>query len=103
MIKFNRNKMLGLIAGAALLASTSVFAAEISDGDATTPGNYDFFLTMKPMAIMHMMDKGNKGFVTKAEYMKFHEEMWKRMDKNSDSKVSVEEWLGRQLRQSDGG
>ena len=40
MIKFNRNKMLGLIAGAALLASTSVFAAEISDGDATTPGNY---------------------------------------------------------------
>ena len=98
MIKFNRNKLLGLIAGAALLASTAAFAT--SDG---YPGNYEYLGSQRPMEIMHMMDKGNKGYVTKEEFMKFHEEMWKRMDKNHDGKVSPEEWLGRQLRQSDGG
>ena len=98
MIKFNRNKMLGLIAGAAVLTSTAAFAVD----ENSSPYNYDSFFGKKPMAVMHMMDKGNKGFVTKDEFMKFHEEMWKRMDKNNDGKVSVEEWLGRQLRQSDG-
>lgn len=97
MIDFNRNKLLGLIAGAALLASTAAFAA--TDG---SPGNYENFLSQKPMEVMHMMDKGSKGYVTRDEYMKFHEEMWKRMDKNQDGKVSAEEWLGRQLRESDG-
>lgn len=99
MIKFNRNKILGLFVGAALLASTGAFAQMI-DG---YPGNYEYFLSQKPMAAMHMIDKTNKGFVTKEEFMKFHEEMFKRMDKNKDGKISAEEWLGRQLRASDGG
>ena len=98
MIKFNRKHILGLIAGTALVVSTATFG-QSSGGN---PSNYGFLVGQKPMAVMHMMDKDNKGYVTKAEYMKFHEELFNRMDKNGDGNISAEEWLGRQLRQSDG-
>lgn len=99
MIGFKRDTVVGLLAGVTILASTAV-GAQMIDG---YPGNYEYFLSQKPMELMHMMDKGNKGYVTKEEYMKFHEEMWKRMDKDKDGKLSAAEWLGRQLRASDGG
>ena len=39
------------------------------------PAEYIDFLNMKPMQARHMMDKRNKGYVAKEEFMKFHEEI----------------------------
>ncbi len=58
------------------------------------PASYAAMMKMKPMDVMHMMDKGNKGYVTKDEYMKFHEAMFDKMDKNKDAQLAREEWLG---------
>ena len=58
------------------------------------PKSYSDFVKMKPMAVMHMMDTDKKGFVTKEQFMKFHEDMFDKMDKNKDGKLSREEWLG---------
>ena len=66
------------------------------------PAEYVKFLKMKPMDVMHMMDVGKKGHVTKEEFMKFHEAMFENMDKNRDGQISAQEWLGRELRRSDG-
>ena len=106
MIKSLRIGTRTLLSTAALVSSlvfipTAQAATEMATGG--PPAQYIDFLKMKPMKAMHMMDVGNKGYVTKEEFMKFHEEMFNRMDKNGDGKISAEEWLGRQLRQSDGG
>jgi Ca2+-binding EF-hand superfamily protein len=63
------------------------------------PAQYTQFLKMKAMQVM---DSGKKGTVTKEEFMKFHEEMFDRMDKNHDGKLSPEEWLGHAPKKSDG-
>ena len=62
---------------------------------------YIDFLNMKPMQARHMMDSRNKGYVAKEEFMKFHEEMFDRMDKDHDGKIAPQEWLDRELRKSD--
>ena len=46
-----------------------------------------------PMMVMKMMDKSNKGYVTKDEYMKFHEQMFAKMDANKDGRISTAEWI----------
>ena len=58
------------------------------------PAEYVDYLKMKPMQAMHMMDAGEKGYVTKEEFQKFHDELFERMDKDHDGKVSAEEWRG---------
>ncbi len=58
------------------------------------PGSYPAMMKMKAMDVMHMMDADKKGFVTKEEFMKFHEAMFDKMDKDKDGKLSREEWLG---------
>jgi len=51
---------------------------------------------------MKAMDKDADHFVTMDEFMAMNETVFKKMDKNSDGKISVEEWLDKQ-RKSDGG
>jgi len=89
----------GAIATLSAALTGSVYAVERPTGSA--PQEYIDFLKRKPMEVMHMMDTGNKGFVTKDEFAKFHEGMFERMDKNHDGKLTTEEWLGRQLRKTD--
>lgn len=57
------------------------------------PFSYVALMQMKPMDVMHQMDKGNTGNVTMAEFMKSMEAMFGRMDQNKDGKVSADEWL----------
>lgn len=83
-----------------LLASRAYAYEEMRTGG--PPAEYVQFLKMKAMQIMHMMDAGKKGRVTKDEFMKFHEEMFDRMDKNHDGELTPEEWLGRAPKKSDG-
>ncbi len=58
------------------------------------PKSYTAFVKMKPMELMHMMDPEKKGYVTKDEFMKFHQGMFDRMDQDKDGKLSREEWIG---------
>lgn len=85
---------------AAAWSSTAAFADEAQTGSAIL----DFFQMQakKPMKVMHMMDKDNKGYVTKQEFMKFHEDLFDRMDKDHNGQLSTQEWLGREVRKSDG-
>ena len=59
------------------------------------PAGYASLMKMKPMEVMHLMDKDKKGYVTKSEFMKFHEQMFEKMDKNHDDKLSEAEFVER--------
>jgi hypothetical protein len=80
------------VLGAAALAPSALAADTATD---KMPGSYSALMKMKPMAIMHMMDVGKKGYVTKEEFMKFHEAMFDKMDKNKDGKLSEDEFVAR--------
>jgi|ERR1700674_845450 hypothetical protein len=88
-----------LLAASALLPTLSV-ADDMRTGG--PPTEFVSYLKMKPMQLMHMMDAGKKGYVTKEEFMKFEEEMFDKMDKDHDGKLTPQEWLGRAVRKSDG-
>ncbi len=91
---FTRKQVLSSTISAVMLMSIAGFspvgtAAETSGGP---PREYTSFLKMKAEDIMHMMDTSRRGKVSKAEFMKFHEDMFKMMDKNKDGFVGAEEF-----------
>jgi hypothetical protein len=57
------------------------------------PAGYSSLMKMKPVQVMHMMDPDKKGYVTKSDFMKFHERMFEKMDKNHDDKLSEAEFV----------
>jgi hypothetical protein len=65
------------------------------------PAEYTQYLKMKPMELMHMMDPDKKGFVTKEEFTKFHEEFFDKLDKDHDGKVTQEEWMAHHAAKSE--
>ncbi|BDG06080.1 EF-hand domain-containing protein [Anaeromyxobacter oryzae] len=94
-----RTKLLSrkTLAAAALLAGVAVAPV----ARATTPTSTDEargfpqLSKMKPMDVMHAMDKEGKGYVTREEFMKFQEEFFERMDRNHDGKVDTNEFMGK--------
>jgi len=85
------------LAAAAGLAIALLAAPAARAGDASmeVPKSYRAMMRMKPMEVMHMMDAGKTGSVSKADYMAFHEAMFAKMDRNKDGKLSKAEWLDR--------
>ena len=89
-----------LIAATFCAAAAAAFAFLPSARAATEmrtggpPAEYVDYLKMKPMQAMHMMDADKKGYVTKEEFMKFHEELFEKIDKDHDGKLSMEECMG---------
>jgi len=85
---------------AALAAALIAVLATIPDAQAADtsqdmmPASYGSLMKMKPKSVMHMMDPDKKGYVTKSDYMKFHEQMFEKMDKNHDDKLTEEEFIG---------
>ena len=59
------------------------------------PMNYASMMKMEPMAIFHMMDRDKKGYVSRDDFMKFHQAMFDKMDKNKDSRLSEDEFIER--------
>jgi uncharacterized protein involved in copper resistance len=87
------------MASAAILASIGVpsvaQAADPShDKMMQMPKSYSEFIKMDPVECMKMIDHDNKGYVTKKEYMRFHEAFFKSMAKKNADRVTREEWLG---------
>jgi hypothetical protein len=95
----NRVATFAAAAALATLAQTAAAATEMPTGG--PPAEYINYLKMKPMQLMHMIDQDKEGFVDKEEFLKFHEELFERMDKDRDGKVGPEEWLGRPVQKSD--
>jgi len=76
---------------AALLGAPAM--ARAADTSREVPRSYAALMKMKPMAVMHMMDSGKKGFVTQEEFMAFHQAMFDKMDGDRDGKLSQAEWI----------
>ena len=57
--------------------------------------SYDQLARMKSMEVMHMIDKDNRGYVTREEFLNFQERFFDRMDQGHDGKVDADEWMGR--------
>ncbi|HET9594426.1 MAG TPA: hypothetical protein VFP65_02545 [Anaeromyxobacteraceae bacterium] len=51
-------------------------------------------IEMKPTDVMHMVDTGEKGHVTRDEFTKFQDLLFRRIDRNHDGKIDAEEWMG---------
>ncbi len=79
-----------LIAAAALALSMSSLAHAAT----VDPENWRALISMDAMEIMHMIDTGKTGKLTKDQFMKFQSNLFDRMDKNKDGYVTVQEWLG---------
>jgi hypothetical protein len=84
-----------LFAGAAPLAGR---AGEVTSTDQARA--WAALHQMKPMEVMHMIDSGKKGYLTREEFMKFQSELFDRMDRNHDGKVDAQEWMGKPAKSS---
>jgi hypothetical protein len=84
-------KLLALLAVVAVVPAAR--AADVSFDK--VPANYTMLMKMDPMDVMHAMDPDKKGYVTKKDYMKFHEMMFEKMDKNHDGKLDASEFAPR--------
>lgn len=82
-----------LIAAAALALSMSPLAH--ADPSSFYPESWMALTKMDPMDVMHMIDTKKSGKVSKAEFMKFQEGFFAKMDKNKDGFLTVEEWMGK--------
>ena len=81
-------------AAAVVAVMTAVPNAHASDVSFDkVPPNYTMLMKMTPMDLMHAMDPDNKGYVTKEDFMKFHEMMFEKMDKNHDNRLDEDEFL----------
>jgi len=84
------------IAAAVLLALALAPAARAETPTSTDQvRSYSALLKMKPMEVMHMCDAEKKGYVTREEFMKFHEEIFQKIDRDHDGKLSSAEWMGK--------
>ena len=74
------------------LCPLTVSAEEAGKQDQHTykmPSSMGQLMKMDPAQCFKMMDKDQKGYVTKQDFMQFQQELWKRMDKQQNGKVSV--------------
>jgi len=90
--------------GAALVVSlvsapTQAAAQETTKKTETKTGkkmpSFPELQKMKPMDVMHMMDTDKKGYVTKEEFMKFYEDLFKRLDRDESGTLTPPEFTDR--------
>jgi EF hand len=83
-------------AAAVVAVMTAIPNARASDvSQDKMPASYGALMKMKPMEVMHLMDPDRKGYAAKSDFMKFHEEMFEKMDRNHDGNLSEEEFVAR--------
>jgi hypothetical protein len=82
--------VLAVTATAIMAVGSAARAGDVSFDK--VPANYVAMMKMKPMDVMHLMDPDKKGYVTKEDFMKFHEMMFEKMDKNHDGKLTESEF-----------
>jgi hypothetical protein len=84
----------GAVAWAAIAPATAAAAEEPTEAEypnvKMTPAQVQ---KMTPAQTIKMMDPDNKGYVTKEEFLKFQEQLWKNIQKSDPNKVTDQEWL----------
>lgn len=89
-----RGAALAFTLGSAIVVPAALpVPANAAEASKNVPASYGELMKMKPMEAMHLMDEGNKGYVTREEFMKFQEALFQKMDQNKDEKISREEWI----------
>jgi hypothetical protein len=79
----------------AALATTGVArAADITSTDEARALSYGDLTRMKPMDVMHMVDKDGKGYITQEDLAAFERRLFERMDRDHNGKVTPDEWMG---------
>ena len=53
----------------------------------------DFQKTLRSLAMMHMIDKGGKGMVSKADFMAHMDKIFDMLDKNHDGMLEANEFI----------
>lgn len=80
-----RTKLLATLTGV-------LFAAAAVPAFAANEFTADYVRGISSMQMMGNMDSNKDHKVNKQEFMKFHEELFIRLDKNGDGVISEEEW-----------
>ncbi|HTP26063.1 MAG TPA: hypothetical protein VMK12_10440 [Anaeromyxobacteraceae bacterium] len=84
------------VVAAAITTSLPLTAQAADSSQVKMPATHGDMCKMmhaKPMEVMKMMDTDKNGSVSKEEYMKFHEAMFDKMDKNKDQEIDHQEWV----------
>ena len=86
-----------MLAAAAVLVALAFAPATRAETPTTTDQirSYAALIKMKPMEVMHMCDGDKKGYVTREEFTKFHQEIFQKIDRDHDGKLSAAEWMGK--------
>ena len=95
MSVLNLKSRVATLTGVALLASSAWLPSLGWADDMRTggpPAEFEKFLKMKPIEIMHMMDATSRGKVSKSEFMKFYEEMFDKMDRDHSGFLDAPEF-----------
>ncbi len=91
--KLIRRAALAFLALAAVAGASTAHASDVRSG--APPAWYAVNPGVEPMTLMHMMDEDKSGSISREEFLKFHEELFDKIDTNHDGQISVEEWMGR--------
>ena len=86
----NRRSLRAAFLGLALVTSSAALASDAKSDK--MPTSYMKLMKMDPMEVMHMIDKGAKGYVTREEFLKFQEQFFNRMDRDRNGRISEVEW-----------
>jgi hypothetical protein len=86
-------RTLGAGAAAASLAVAPLARAADTTPQERAPRSYAAMMKMKPAELMHLMDASHEGYVTRDEFLKFQQELFERMDKDRDGRISEPEFL----------
>jgi hypothetical protein len=76
--------------GLALVSSSPALASDVTSEK--TPTSYMKLMKMAPMEVMHLIDKGTKGYVTREEFLEFQEQFFRTMDRDRNGRISEVEW-----------
>jgi hypothetical protein len=87
-------------AGAALVIALVPSPSRAAADDATKKDqkkmpSYPALMEMKPTEVMIMMDVDKDGNVTRAEFMKFYEGLYDRLDRDKNQRLSAPEFTDR--------
>ncbi len=75
------------------VAASAAHASDIRSG--APPAWYAVNPGLEPMKLMHMMDADRSGTISREEFLKFHEELFDKLDTNHDGQIDAGEWMGR--------
>jgi hypothetical protein len=77
----------------ALAMASHATPSSASDArEPNVPATHTALQKMKPVDVMHAIDTDGNGYVTREEFMKFQEELFRKIDRNGDRRLGEPEF-----------